>query len=240
MKRSSGFWKRRPTIFLAYGPGSVAWAGNLKPYLFGWASRPCQPGLRYRWRLRRGFLTPTAPPSALRPRSAPVSRMALLRSAARARQLLHPLEQQGSVLRRIPGPRLLSSSVPTEGIRLGSVDLRKLSALRINVIASYGLLTLGLGPLALTLGGTNSLNHRLTDTVERKRHANGKNDDILQRISMKIDKVSDNLDEHSRLLEELEARIKANNKRREIDLTPAVVLISASFISFGLYKYVLG
>ncbi|TVU23504.1 hypothetical protein EJB05_25877, partial [Eragrostis curvula] len=163
---------------------------------------PCQPGLRYRWRLRRGFLTPTAPPSALRPRSAPVSRMALLRSAARARQLLHPLEQQGSVLRRIPGPRLLSSSVPTER--------------------------------------HNSLNHRLTDTVERKRHANGKNDDILQRISMKIDKVSDNLDEHSRLLEELEARIKANNKRREIDLTPAVVLISASFISFGLYKYVLG
>uniref|UniRef100_A0A0A9D5D4 Uncharacterized protein n=1 Tax=Arundo donax TaxID=35708 RepID=A0A0A9D5D4_ARUDO len=81
---------------------------------------------------------------------------------------------------------------------------------------------------------------RSRDTMEHKKHVNEK-EDIYQRLSTKIDKISDGLDEHTRLLKELEVQINNNNKHsREIDLTPVAVLVPASFLSFVLYKYVQG
>ncbi|KAK3119346.1 hypothetical protein QOZ80_9BG0718430 [Eleusine coracana subsp. coracana] len=81
---------------------------------------------------------------------------------------------------------------------------------------------------------------RSRNTSELKSNTNEEKEDILKRLSAKADRINDSLDKHSRLLQELELQIKNNNKSREIDLTPAAVLISASFLSFVLYKYVLG
>ena len=53
---------------------------------------------------------------------------------------------------------------------------------------------------------------RSRDMMEPKRHVNEKKEDIYQRLSTKVDKILDGLDEHSRLLKELEVQIKNNNK----------------------------
>jgi hypothetical protein len=48
--------------------------------------------------------------------------------------------------------------------------------------------------------------------MEQKRHANETTGDIYKRLLMKIDKISDDLDEHSRLLKQLEVQLEENNK----------------------------
>ncbi|OEL35229.1 hypothetical protein BAE44_0003752, partial [Dichanthelium oligosanthes] len=66
---------------------------------------------------------------------------------------------------------------------------------------------------------------------EQKGRTNGKNEEFYRRLSTKIDKISDGLDEHSRLLKQLKDQMKENNKHGgAIDLTPWVVSISACFI----------
>ncbi|CAO2149532.1 unnamed protein product [Urochloa humidicola] len=78
-------------------------------------------------------------------------------------------------------------------------------------------------------------------SMEQKSHINEKKEDIYQRLSTKIDKISDGLDEHARLLKQLEVQIQENNKHAgAIDLTPWVVSMSASFLMVALYNYVQG
>ena len=53
--------------------------------------------------------------------------------------------------------------------------------------------------------------------MEQKSHVYEKPENIYpeniyKRLLMKVDKISEGLDEHSRLLKELEAEIKENNK----------------------------
>ena len=48
--------------------------------------------------------------------------------------------------------------------------------------------------------------------MEQKSHVNETTGDIYKRLLMKIDKISDGLDEHSRLLKQLEAELNENNK----------------------------
>jgi len=80
---------------------------------------------------------------------------------------------------------------------------------------------------------------RSRSTMEQKSLTNKKTEDIYQRISTKFDKISDGLDEQSRLLKQIEVQIKENNKHRgAIDLTPWVVSIPVSFLLFALYNYV--
>ncbi|XP_066338776.1 uncharacterized protein [Miscanthus floridulus] len=87
-------------------------------------------------------------------------------------------------------------------------------------------------------------NKPLKGIMEQKSHVNEKPENIYpeniyKRLLMKVDKISEGLDEHSRLLKELEAEIKENNKHGgAIDLTPWVVSISSCLLFFGLYKYV--
>jgi hypothetical protein len=76
-----------------------------------------------------------------------------------------------------------------------------------------------------------SSNKPLKGSMEQKRHANETTGDIYKRLLMKIDKISDDLDEHSII--HLTSR-----HRGVIDLTPWVVSISSSFLLFGLYNYV--
>lgn len=45
-----------------------------------------------------------------------------------------------------------------------------------------------------------------------KSRVNEKKEDIYERILKKIDKISNGLDEHSRLLKQLEVQIKENDK----------------------------
>lgn len=45
-----------------------------------------------------------------------------------------------------------------------------------------------------------------------KSRVNEKKEDIYERILKKIDKISNGLDERSRLLKQLEVQIKENNK----------------------------
>lgn len=46
--------------------------------------------------------------------------------------------------------------------------------------------------------------------MEQKTHVYEKQEDIYKRLFMKVDKISDALDEHSRLLKEFEADIRGN------------------------------
>ena len=48
--------------------------------------------------------------------------------------------------------------------------------------------------------------------MEQKSRVNETMGDIYKRLLMKIDKISDGLDEHSRLLKQLEAELNENNK----------------------------
>jgi len=48
--------------------------------------------------------------------------------------------------------------------------------------------------------------------MEQKTLSNNKTEDIYQRILTKFDKISDGLDEQSRLLKQIEVQIKENNK----------------------------
>ena len=48
--------------------------------------------------------------------------------------------------------------------------------------------------------------------MEQKSLTNNKTEDIYQRISTKMDKISDGLDEQSHLLKQIEVQIKENNK----------------------------
>ena len=57
-----------------------------------------------------------------------------------------------------------------------------------------------------------SLNKPLKGSMEQKSHVNETTGDIYKRLLMKIDKISDGLDEHSRLLKQLEVQIEENNK----------------------------
>ena len=45
--------------------------------------------------------------------------------------------------------------------------------------------------------------------MEQKSHVSGK-EDVYERLLMKIDKVSEGLDEHYRLLKQLEVQMKEN------------------------------
>ncbi|CAO2142250.1 unnamed protein product, partial [Urochloa humidicola] len=87
----------------------------------------------------------------------------------------------------------------------------------------------------------SSSDTRSRGSMEPKSHINEKKEDIYQRLSTKIDKISDGLDEQARLLKQLEVQIQENNKHAgAIDLTPWVVSMSASFLMVGLYNYVQG
>ena len=62
-----------------------------------------------------------------------------------------------------------------------------------------------------------SSNKPLKGTMEQKSHVYEKPENIYpeniyKRLLMKVDKISEGLDEHSCLLKELEADIKENNK----------------------------
>ena len=57
-----------------------------------------------------------------------------------------------------------------------------------------------------------SSNKPLKGTMEQKSHVYENPENIYKRLLMKVDKISEGLDEHSRLLKELEAEIKENNK----------------------------
>jgi hypothetical protein len=48
--------------------------------------------------------------------------------------------------------------------------------------------------------------------MEQKGHMNQKKENISQRISTKLDKLSDGFAENSRLLKQIEAQIRENNK----------------------------
>ena len=48
--------------------------------------------------------------------------------------------------------------------------------------------------------------------MEQKSLGNKKTEDIYQRISTKFDKISDGLDEQSRLLKQIEVQMEENNK----------------------------
>ncbi|XP_062194042.1 uncharacterized protein LOC133897353 isoform X2 [Phragmites australis] len=102
--------------------------------------------------------------------------MALLRSAARAFRLRQHLEQQGQ-------GRLLARR-PVEGpsprLLSSSVPTERHKCFP-------------------------SSDPRSRDMMEPKRHVNEKKEDIYQRLSTQVDKILDGLDEHSRLLKELEA-----------------------------------
>jgi len=47
---------------------------------------------------------------------------------------------------------------------------------------------------------------------EQKRKVQEKTGDIYQRVSMKLDRLSDVMDRNSRLLKQVEAQLKENNK----------------------------
>ncbi|CAM0153073.1 unnamed protein product [Urochloa decumbens] len=82
---------------------------------------------------------------------------------------------------------------------------------------------------------------RSRGSMEQNSHMNEKKEDIYQRLSTKIDKISDGLDEHERFLKLLHFQIQENNKHgAAIDLTPWVVSMSASFLLVALYNYVQG
>ncbi|KAF8652319.1 hypothetical protein HU200_053976 [Digitaria exilis] len=75
--------------------------------------------------------------------------------------------------------------------------------------------------------------------MEQKGHGDEDKEDIYQRLSRKVDMISDGIDEQSRLLKQLKAQIIENKKNAGvIDLTPWVVSISGSFLLFALYNYV--
>ena len=57
-----------------------------------------------------------------------------------------------------------------------------------------------------------SSNKPLKGSMEQKSRVNETTGDIYKRLLMKIDKISDGLDEHSRLLKQLEVLIEKNNK----------------------------
>jgi len=57
-----------------------------------------------------------------------------------------------------------------------------------------------------------SLNKPSKGSMEQKSRVNETMGDIYKRLLMKIDKISDGLDEHSRLLKQLEVLIEKNNK----------------------------
>ena len=48
--------------------------------------------------------------------------------------------------------------------------------------------------------------------MEQKSLTNNKTEDIYQRISTKFDKISDGLDEQSRLLKQIEVQMEEKNK----------------------------
>lgn len=48
---------------------------------------------------------------------------------------------------------------------------------------------------------------------EQKRKVQEKTGDIYQRLSMKLDRLSDVMDENSRLLKQVEAQMKENKKQ---------------------------
>lgn len=48
--------------------------------------------------------------------------------------------------------------------------------------------------------------------TEHKRNSNEKKEDILEGLSTKVDKINYGLDKNSQLLQELERKIKDNNK----------------------------
>ncbi|CAL4895609.1 unnamed protein product [Urochloa decumbens] len=136
----------------------------------------------------------------------------ILRSAARSLRLRQPLEQQGRLLARRAIEDLRSST----RLLSSSVPTERHKCFP-------------------------SSDTRSRDSGEQKNRVNEKKDDIYQRLSTKIDKISDGYDEHMRLLKQLEVQIKENNKNHgAIDLTPWVVSIPASFLLFALYNYVQG
>jgi hypothetical protein len=55
-------------------------------------------------------------------------------------------------------------------------------------------------------------NKPLKGSMEQKSRVNETTGDICKRLLMKIDKISDGLDEHSRLLKQLEVQLEENNK----------------------------
>ncbi|CAL4986933.1 unnamed protein product [Urochloa decumbens] len=78
-------------------------------------------------------------------------------------------------------------------------------------------------------------------SMEQNGHMNEKKEDIYQRLSTKIDKISDGLDEHERFLKLLYFQIQENNKHRgTFDLTPWAMSMSASFFVVALYNYIQG
>ncbi|KAG2580852.1 hypothetical protein PVAP13_6NG371700 [Panicum virgatum] len=66
---------------------------------------------------------------------------------------------------------------------------------------------------------------------EQKDKVHEKTGDMYQRLSMKIDRLSDIMDENSRLLKQVEAQMKENKHAGAIDLTPWLV---STFVFFSL------
>ncbi|EER95010.2 hypothetical protein BDA96_01G428600 [Sorghum bicolor] len=77
------------------------------------------------------------------------------------------------------------------------------------------------------------------EAMELKSRVSGK-EDVYERLLVKIDKVSEGLDEHLRLLKQLEVQMKENKNGGVIDLTPWILSVPASLILFALYNYVQG
>ncbi|CAD6255777.1 unnamed protein product [Miscanthus lutarioriparius] len=75
-----------------------------------------------------------------------------------------------------------------------------------------------------------SSNKPLKGIMEQKSHVNEKPENIYKRLLMKVDKISEGLDEHSRLLKELEAEIKENNKTSSLDEFAAVSCFSKEYL----------
>ncbi|KAL6654636.1 hypothetical protein ACP70R_008101 [Stipagrostis hirtigluma subsp. patula] len=125
---------------------------------------------------------------------------AILRSAARS---LRSRQLDGLPARRFagtPGPRLLSSSAPTERHRCSP-------------------------PLDTQPRGA----------VEHKGQIKERKEDICERISTKMDKIVEGLDQNSHLLRELEIRVKENSKH---DKEPSDQLDTTSCADASLFPSV--